>query len=162
MSFENPLNDLTAEQIMCQQVLTVPSDWPIDRLARFLIDKGISGAPVVDISGKLVGVVTMSDIVRQTGSGLVDMSRRNDDFYNSLLDASLSPEDQKAFHESVDQSVLVNDIMTPMMFEVAPETPLMQVAEAMVKGKIHRVLVTDNRQMKGIISALDLLKVMTL
>ena len=162
MSYENPLATTTAEQIMCQKVLTVKADWPVDRLSRFLIDKSISGAPVMNDSGHLIGVVSFSDIVRQTGSGMVDMAGRDDDFYNGIMDVSLSPEDQRAFHESIDQTILVNDIMTPMVFEVATDTPLMQVAEAMVKGRIHRVMVTEKNQLKGIISALDLLKVMTL
>lgn len=162
MGYDNPLQTMTAEQIMCQSVLTAPFDWSVDRLARFLIDKNISGAPVVDQSGQVIGVVSSSDVVRQAGSGLVDMAKRDDDFYRSMTDASLSPEDQRAFHESIDQSVLVNDIMTPMVFEVALDTPLQRVAEAMVKGRIHRVIVTRKGQLKGIISALDLLKVMTL
>ena len=162
MSYENPLETTTADQVMCQKVLTVKTDWPVDRLSRFLIDKSISGAPVVNDSGHLIGVVSFSDIVRQTGSGIVDMAGRDDDFYTGVMDVSLSPEDQRAFHESIDQTVLVNDIMTPMVFEVATDTPLMQVAEAMVKGRIHRVMVTEDNKLKGIISALDLLKVMTL
>lgn len=162
MSYDNPLLTMTAEQIMCQSVLTVPADWSVDRLSRFLIDKNISGAPVTDEAGKLIGVVSSSDVVRQAGSGLVDMVRRDDAFYNSMTDAFLSPEDQRAFHETIDQSVMVNDIMTPMVFEVAPDTPLQRVAEAMVKGRIHRVLVTEQGELRGIISALDLLKVITL
>ncbi len=162
MSYENPLLTTTADQIMCQKVITVKTDWSVDRLSRFLIDKSISGAPVLDDSGHLVGVVSFADVVRQAGSGLVDMKSRDDDFYNSMLNVALSPEDQRAFHESVDQSVLVNDIMTPMVFEVATDTPLINVAQAMVKGRIHRVMVTEGNQLKGIISALDLLKVMTL
>ncbi len=162
MSSDSTLHTVTAEQIMCQKVITVPQDWPIDQLARFFTDKSISGAPVVDNNGHLIGVVSLSDIVRQTGSGLVDRSHRDDDFYNAMTDASISPEEQRAFHESIDESVLVSDIMTPMIFEVAPNTPLIQVAEAMVKGRIHRVMVTEGRQLKGIISVLDLLKVMTL
>ncbi|MFK0570426.1 CBS domain-containing protein [Endozoicomonas sp.] len=165
MSNDNPLLTMTAEQIMCQKVITVPSDWSVDRLARFLTDKAISGAPVVNTAGQLIGVVSFSDIVRQAGSGLVDMARRDNDFYSSLystMDETLSPEDQRSFHDIIDQSVLVNDIMTPMVFEVSLETPLIQVAEAMVKGRIHRVMVTKDGSLKGVISALDLLKVMTL
>lgn len=162
MSIDNPLVSMTAEQIMCQKVITVPFDWSIDRLARFLTDKAISGAPVVDDAGRLIGVVSFADIVRQAGSGLVDLARRDDNFYSAMMDETLSPEDQRSFHDLVDQSVLVNDIMTPMVFEVSPETPLIQVAEAMVKGRIHRVMVTRDRSLKGVISALDLLKVMTL
>ncbi len=160
MSNDNPLLSITAEEVMTKQVVTVPYDWSVDRLARFLTDKSISGAPVVDEAGQVVGVVTLSDIVRQTGSGTVDMARRDDDFYQRMHDAHLSGEDQRAFHEAVDQSVLINDIMTPVVFEVANNTPLHQVADAMVSGRIHRVLVTDKRKMKGIITSLDILKVM--
>ncbi|MGY0217100.1 CBS domain-containing protein [Endozoicomonadaceae bacterium StTr2] len=162
MSSENILQTVTADQIMCQNVMTVPEDWPVDQLARFLTDKSISGAPVINDSGQLTGVVSFSDIVRHAGSDMVDHSRRDDDFYNSMLNASMSPEDQRSFHESVDDTVMVRDIMTPMIFEVAPDTPLFQVAEAMAKGRIHRVMVTEKRELKGIISALDILKVLTL
>ena len=161
MKERNPLLSITAEDIMTRHVVTVPYDWPFDQLARFFTDKSISGAPVVDEAGQIVGVVTASDIVRQTGNGNVDLTRRDDEFYQSLHDTNLSEEDQQAFHEAVDHSVLINDIMTPIVFEVAKDTPLKQVADAMVTGRIHRVLVTDNRQMLGIISALDVLKCLT-
>ncbi|WP_062261966.1 CBS domain-containing protein [Endozoicomonas arenosclerae] len=161
MAQDNPLQTVTAEQIMTSGVITVPCDWSVERLARFLTDKSISGAPVVDQSGRLIGVVTLSDIVRHAGSGLADIQTRDDHFYRTMTDTDLSDEDLRSFHESVDQAVLVDDIMTPMVFEVSPKTPLINVAEAMVKGRIHRVLVTEHRQLKGIISALDLLKVMT-
>ena len=162
MSNDNPLHTMTAGQIMCQKVLTVPADWSVERLSRFLIDKGISGAPVISQDGQLEGVVSFSDIVRQAGSGLVDLTRRDDDFYTAMTDKGLSPDEQQFFHNLVDQSVLVNDIMTPMIFEVTADAPLFQVADAMVKGRIHRVMVTEGGSVKGVISALDLLKVLTL
>ncbi|MDD7805898.1 MAG: CBS domain-containing protein [Endozoicomonas sp. (ex Botrylloides leachii)] len=161
MRKSNPLLTITAKDIMTRQVVTVPYDSPIDQLARLFTDKSISGAPVVDREGKILGVVTASDIVRQTGNGNIDLAHRNDDFYQSLHDTVLSEEERHVFHQLVDLSVLANDIMTPIVFEVAKNTPLDQVAEVMVTGRIHRVLVTDNRQVKGIISALDLLKCLT-
>ncbi|KEQ19577.1 CBS domain-containing protein [Endozoicomonas numazuensis] len=161
MAQDNPLQTVTAEQIMTPGVMTIPCDWSVERLARFLTDKSISGAPVVDQSGRLMGVVTLSDIVRHAGSGTADINRRDDHFYQTMTDTNLSDEDLSAFHEAIDQAVLVDDIMTPMVFEVSPKTPLLNVAEAMVRGRIHRVLVTEHHQLKGIISALDLLKVMT-
>ena len=161
MNQEYSLQSVTADQVMTHKVISVPHLWTVDRLARLLTDKGISGAPVVNESGQLVGVVTLSDIVRHAGSDVVDKPAYDRDFYNSMLDAHLSEEDMYAFHESVDQNVLVNDILTPMVFEVEPDTPLTKVAEAMVNGRIHRVLVTEDGRLKGIISALDILKVMT-
>lgn len=167
MNNDNPLSTMTAGQVMCQNVITVSLDWTVSQLARFLTDKSISGAPVINSNGQFVGVVSFSDIVRQAGSGLIE-KRDDSSYYNEEMSATLSPEEQEAFHSMlddpflIDDSVLVNDIMTPMMFEVSPDTPLMQVAEAMVKGRIHRVMVTESRTLKGVISALDLLKVITL
>lgn len=115
MNNDNPLVSMTAEEIMCEKVITVPSDWSVDRLARFLIDKSISGAPVVNDTGQLIGVVSFSDIARQAGSGLFDLAKRDDDFYSTMMDETLSPEDQRSFHDLVDQSVLVNDIMLSLI-----------------------------------------------
>jgi len=49
--------------------------------------------------------------------------------------------------------------MTPVVFQVAEEAGIDQVAETMVKGRIHRLFVTRNGEMVGILTAFDLLKV---
>ncbi|MCL6271559.1 CBS domain-containing protein [Sansalvadorimonas sp. 2012CJ34-2] len=146
-----------AGDVMSRKVETIPLDWSVQRLATFLVDHDISGAPVVDESGQLCGMVSVTDIVRQTGSGLLDLDPRDDAFYKGLVDCALSREEMRSFHESVDETILVSDIMTPVVFEVGSETPLTEVADAMVKGHIHRVVVSDNGRLKGIVSALDLL-----
>ncbi len=152
---------LTAADVMTRDVRTVPLDWSVDRLSRFLTDNAISGAPVVDESGRLTGVVTLTDIVRQTGSGLLDLAQRDDGFYQGLLDRELSDEEQRAFHEAVDDGVLISDIMTPVVYSVTPETPMTEMVDAMVRGHIHRVLVTQDRQVVGIVTVLDLLRIIT-
>ena len=142
---------------MSKNVETIPLDWPVQRLAAFLVDHDISGAPVVDEAGQLCGIVSVTDIVRQTGSGLLDLDPRDGAFYRGLVDCALSQEEMQSFHESIDGSVLVSDIMTPVVFDVGTDTPLTEVADAMVKGHIHRVVVSDGGMLKGIVSALDLL-----
>ncbi|MTI12932.1 CBS domain-containing protein [Sansalvadorimonas verongulae] len=158
----SPWAAMTVADVMTSHVETVPLDWTMERLATFFTDKNISGAPVVDESGQLCGMVSMTDIVRQTGSGLLDLNARDDSFAEGLVDCALSDEERRNFHESLDQMVMVMDIMTPVVFRVGPDMPLVQVAEAMVKGHIHRVLVTEDKKLLGIVSSLDLLGVQNL
>lgn len=154
--------EYSAADIMTDQLHTVPHDWTVDQLATFLIDHSISGAPVVDEGGILSGVVSLTDIVRQGCEQGLDLDTRDDQFYSTVTDRVLAPEEARAFRESVDEGALVADIMTPVAFEVSPNTSLLQVAEAMVRGKIHRVLVTEEGKLKGIITALDLLRLQCL
>jgi CBS domain-containing protein len=53
----------------------------------------------------------------------------------------------------------VRDIMTPMIFSVSEDTSVQEVAETMLKGRIHRVFVTRDNKLAGIVTALDMLKV---
>ncbi len=157
-----PFSNLIARDVMTSRVETVPMDWSMGRLAAFLSDHNISGAPVVDESGQLCGMVSITDIVRQTGSGVLDTNGRsahmNSHFAEDMADGRLSPEELRSFHESIEETVMVADIMTPVIFKVSSDMPLGEVADAMVKGHIHRVLVADGHSLKGIITSLDLLK----
>ena len=58
------MRGLTAYQVMTTEVLAVEADWSIERLCEFLIVNSISGAPVQSKGGNLIGVVSLSDIVR--------------------------------------------------------------------------------------------------
>ena len=53
----------------------------------------------------------------------------------------------------------VQDIMTPTVFSVDEEAALQHVADAMIRGRIHRVFVTRQKKLVGIITALDMLKI---
>ncbi|MCK4543475.1 MAG: CBS domain-containing protein [Spirochaetales bacterium] len=58
------MKGLTAKDVMNQNVLAVGTDWSVDYLTDFLVENGISGAPVTSEDGKLIGVVSPTDIVR--------------------------------------------------------------------------------------------------
>jgi len=55
--------------------------------------------------------------------------------------------------------VQVRDIMTPMIFSVSENTSVQEVADVMLKRRIHRVFVTRDGKLAGIVTALDMLKV---
>ena len=60
---------LIARDLMNEEVMTVPADWTARQLAEFLTDNEISGAPVVDGEGHVVGVVSLSDLARSEAEG---------------------------------------------------------------------------------------------
>ncbi len=151
---------LTAKDIMTTEVLKVNKDWPVEELTEFLVENCISGAPVVDDNDELVGVVSLTDVARYDMlSGETVQIERPPNYYLEALEERYAMEDIVRFRIKNASSVTVADIMTPVTFKVHPDTPLPEVADTMIRGRIHRVLVTDNGQVVGIITALDMLKV---
>lgn len=58
------ISNIQVKDIMSKELVTIPLDYPIDKAARVLLNSRYSGAPVVDNEGKLVGVITQTDIFR--------------------------------------------------------------------------------------------------
>jgi CBS domain-containing protein len=81
------------------------------------------------------------------------------DIYLYELETRMSREELRVFHEREDSTVRVSDIMTPMIFRVDRDTSLQEIAETMLKGRIHRVFVTEDGRLTGIVTALDMLQV---
>jgi len=157
---QEEVREITASDVMRSEVLAAEADWSLDILAEFLIDNSISGAPVTAADGELVGVVSMTDIVRQ--NRMSDSSSDTDtthDVYLYELERHMSQEEIRVFHTQYESPVLVRDIMTPMIFRVSEDTSIQEVAETMLKGGIHRVFVTRGKKLIGIVTALDMLKV---
>jgi CBS domain-containing protein len=151
---------ITVSDVMSSKVLSAEANWSLDMLAEFLVDNSISGAPVTDVDGELVGVVSMTDIVRQSGTaGNNPGSEAAHDVYRLELERHLSQEEIKVFHTQYESPVEVRDIMTPMLFKVAEGDSIKEVAETMLKGNIHRVFVTRGKKLIGIVTTLDMLKV---
>jgi len=152
--------ETTVSDVMSSEVLSAEAGWSLDKLAEFLIDNSISGAPVTDADGELVGVVSMTDIVRQSGTaGNNPGSEATHDVYRYELERHLSQEEIKIFHTHYESPVEVRDIMTPMIFKVAEDDNIKDVAGTMLKGNIHRVFVTRGKKLVGIVTSLDMLKV---
>lgn len=150
--------NLTARDIMVTEIMAARSDWPLDRLAEFLTDNYISGAPVVSAEDELVGVVSLTDIVRHDSFHGHEADEDIPEYYLRGLESRYAREDLAALRLKPELAATVRDIMTPLIFEVGEDTPLMTVADVMVRGHIHRVFVTRDRKIVGIITALDMLR----
>lgn len=159
---QEEVRGITVSAVMRNEVLAAEADWSLDKLAEFLVDNSISGAPVTAADGELVGVVSLTDIVRQnrmSDSAPDTGAETTHDVYLYELERHMSREEIKVFHTHYESPVQVRDIMTPMIFRVSKETSIQEVAETMLKGRIHRVFVTQDNKLTGIVTALDMLQV---
>lgn len=147
-----------AKDVMTRDVLAAKADWPLNRLAEFLLEHGISGAPVISEDGVLVGVVSLTDLVRFDELPERDRPHEVPAYYRGMLDR-YAPEELSGFRVGDASNTLVRDIMTPSLFRVEEDTPVQEVAEMMIRGKIHRLFVTRNHKIVGIITAMDMLRI---
>lgn len=149
------MRPITAADLMNPRVLTVRQDLTVRELANVLVEHEISGAPVEDRSGKLVGVVSLTDIAAALAEDEED-GERGDFFLSEWEDDGMSREEIEEL--GLDEAELtVVDIMTPEVFTVREDTPVSEIAEAMIQNHVHRILVTREDRVVGIISTSDLL-----
>ena len=151
----NPL----ARDVMTSNVRTVSEDWSLEELARFFIDNSISGAPVVNRAGKLVGVVSLTDLARAQ-SERDSPAPEAHDFYARSFEAAVSPDEMADVHFVRESAARAKDVMTKAVFSVEESAPVSEIADMMVRGRIHRVFVMRNHDLVGVVAALDLLKLL--
>jgi CBS domain-containing protein len=146
----------TAKDIMQSQVVTVSPDAPLHSTQRLFYEEGIQGAPVVDEQGRVVGMITSTDILRAAAEA-AESAASAAGYGRDDLDSSggLFPLDSAEFQERL-QDVTVADFMTEGAVHVAPSTPICEIARIIRENKIHRLLVVENGALRGIVSTFDL------
>ena len=142
-----------ARNAMKRNVVTVNPEITVQELARTLMEEGISGAPVVDSQGFLVGVVSQTDLVRHDREGLAGAEEDGHPFYQEI-DSSLP----RGFHTESPDGTRVRDIMTPLVISASETTPLRRLARMMLRKHVHRVIITRDGKVRGIITSMDLLR----
>lgn len=149
---------LLAKDIMNPDVLSVGPDWSVSQIADFFIENSISGAPVISADNKLLGVISMTDLIRQKSMpGTMFHSDDTDDYYIYSPERQYSPAEIESSRIDSDALLTVRDIMTPVTFNVNEFTKIQDIADAMLRGRIHRVFVTRNDVLIGIITTMDML-----
>ena len=146
------------KDVMTPDVMTVADEMTTDELVRFLTEREISGAPVVDGQGRLIGVVSMTDIGRHLAEPSDYMQAAAPDFYRDTAD-DVSLEDLGRRHLE-EPFVTVRDVMTPAVHQVPGDASVAEAARIMVEHHIHRLIVTRDKEPVGIITSIDLLRVL--
>ena len=165
--------------IMRTNVVTVGVDDTARSLARLLSDSEISGAPVLDAAGRVVGVASSTDLVRlaadDTEVSLSAISLRpgvesipdpdaeipDADPFGFFLPEDSPFQGSEIFNqlpEAAFDTVRVREIMTPVSFSVGPDMPVPELCEFLVRGRIHRALVVSEGQLLGIVTSHDVLR----
>jgi CBS domain-containing protein len=147
-------SEARARDIMTAEPVCVTPSTGIRALARLLEEHEVSGAPVVDQNGRVVGVVSRTDLVRRCMEGDRDVPPAY--LFEILAEQGQSEEDGGAMPEP---PVCVEDFMTEDPILVRPEVSAAAVARLMVEHRVHRVIVADSDRFPlGIITSLDALK----
>jgi predicted transcriptional regulator len=144
------------KDVMNPDIMTVGDDMTTDELVRFLNEREISGAPVVDSQGHFIGVVSMTDIGRHLAEPL-DFESARAEFYRDTGDEVTLEDFGQRYVEG--RAVTVRDVMTPVIHHVAATALVAEAARIMVERHIHRLVVTQGRQPVGMITSTDLLRV---
>lgn len=172
------LRALTVREVMARNVVTFRPELPVPELAVRLTDEGITGAPVLDARGDVVGVVSQSDIVRAVSDELADVRPLPSDAQRVDVDPAEDDSGISAFFTRPDGQVLavagdgpmallaggaldamtVRDIMMPARFSVRPTTTIAGLARYLVDAGVHRALVMDEDRLLGIVTAFDVLR----
>lgn len=149
----------TAEDLMTPNPVSVRALATAREAAALLVDKGFSAAPVIDNAGRPIGVLSRTDLLvhdRESPFHLKPVPSYYEEGEPTL--ASGEKLRQGFQVENVD-GTMVRDIMTPMVFAAAPDTPAGKVVDDMVAQHVHRLFVVDHSGiLVGVISALDVLR----
>jgi CBS domain-containing protein len=167
----------TVRDIMQKEVISVRSGTSVGDLARLLDEEGISGVPVLDSAGSVMGVVSRTDVVRLASSE-AEAPGATDAFWAGLAAYrdEVSDEDPDAYFLAPESAAVilpaggavagmtmdqtpVDEIMTPVAFHVDPEMLIWELAKFLVGGRIHRALVVEDGRLVGIVTAFDVLRV---
>ena len=144
---------MRAMDVMTTDVITVNPDMSVQALATLLAERGISGAPVVDAQGKLVGIISEGDLLHRTEIGTAHRHRERRRSWWLDHFASDAARDYVKSHGRT-----VKDIMSPNVVSVTENTDLGDVAAMLEARRIKRVPVLRGSQVVGIISRANIVR----
>ncbi|WP_027390230.1 CBS domain-containing protein [Chrysiogenes arsenatis] len=143
-----------AKDIMTTNPIVVSDTLSIQDAARLLLEKNISGAPVVDDTGKMVGIITKKDIVDTVRE--MKLPR-----LINIFDAIIYLESAEEYNHELNKmaAVCVSDAMTKKVITVSPDMELPRLASLLSEHHINMVPVTHGEgKLLGIVSTTDVLK----
>jgi CBS domain-containing protein len=131
----------TVEEVMAREVIAVRPDTSLHMAAELLLEHGISGMPVVDEEGQLVGMLSKTDVVRHQ------------------LDQDEAPVDNLPSGQHSVDGTTVEDVMTPRVLAVWEGASLVDAAKIMVNAGVHRVpVVSRDGMLAGLITHTDIVR----
>jgi CBS domain-containing protein len=142
--------NMRARDVMTSPVVTVKATASVKDVARLFLERRISGVPVVDDQGQIVGIVSEGDLVHRSEIG----TERQHPWWLVLMagDEGLAAEYIRAHAKRV------ADIMTRNVITATPDTPLHEIAEMLEKYGIKRIPIVHDEQLVGVISRANIVQ----
>ncbi len=141
---------MNASDVMTRNIVTVRRDSSIAEAIRLMLDNRLSGLPVLDDEGKVVGIVTEGDLLRRSETGT---ERHRPRWLEFLMGPGRMAEEYVRTHGR-----RVEEIMTRDLVSVTADTPLDDVVQMMERRRIKRVPVLAGDLLVGVVSRADLLR----
>ena len=131
----------TVDEVMTRDVVSVRPDTSVETLAELMLEHRISGLPVVDGAGRLVGLVSKTDLVRAQNS-------------DGEADSAVLP---RGVHEV--SGATVADLMSPRVLCVRTGAQLSEAARLMVDAGVHRLpVISRGGALQGMVSTSDVVR----
>jgi CBS domain-containing protein len=144
----------TVADWMNRDLLTVTPSTPLSEAVKLLVDRHIGGLPVIDDAGKLVGVISESDLMWRE-QGLEQPPYMI--FLGGVIYFKNPLTYDRDLHKALGQTV--GEVMTPHAISITANTPLPDAARIMHDKRIHRLPVVDENQHPiGIITEGDIVR----
>jgi CBS domain-containing protein len=136
--------------LMTSDVVTVRADMPLKEVARLLLERRISGVPVVDEGGAVIGVVSEADFLRKEAGDPVHRRRLG---LRWLVHDRHVEEDRHRLG-----AVTAGEAMTRPAVTIEPDRPLSEAARTMTEGRIKRLPVVQDGRLVGILTRTDVVR----
>jgi len=141
---------MKASEVMTLGVYTMRPDASVHDAARLMVERGVSGVPVVDTAGALVGIVTEGDLLRRAETGT---ERRRPRWLEIFVGPGRLASDYVQSHGRKVEEIMTRDVVT-----VSADTPLEDVVGIMERRRIKRVPVVKDGTVVGIVSRANLIQ----
>jgi len=146
-----------AKDIMTTNVITAEESMSVKDLAKLLYENKISGVPVFDDKGRIVGVATESDLIDQNKKVHIPT-------VVAILDSFVFLENPEKMEKDIKKMAATNvgDICSHELVSVKPDTPLDEVATLMAERQVHTLPVMDGEKLVGVIGKTDIIRTLVL
>jgi len=144
------LRACTASDLMAPNPISLRDEACVSEAIKLFTEKAITAAPVIDESGRPIGVVSRSDLMIHQCEHEKQKSGAH----------SLPPTfESEESPNRASKKLTISNLMTPAVFAVAPDTPIQRVVKDMVGLHVHRLFVVDeDGVLVGVITTMDVLK----
>ena len=144
---------LTARDVMEEHVISLRPETPLIEASSLFSEHRMSGAPVVDSNGNLVGVLSQTDLLRR--AYVTELSDFPEHTYHFALPYWSGRGASTLFDRL--KHLTVKDAMNPYVISAKPDDSLTELATSMRSHLFHRLIVVENGKVIGVVSALGLL-----